>query len=177
MGPGARDGRQAPAVGVVPAEGADAEQRPQPGRCQLDPGAGLDVAGQQAHDDVGAGAQGAHDLGHAWQDPHAAAVTDDGLKLAGVRLEAVREPGRDARLGHAGAAQEVPDDPEIGRAPEVVVVDRPGQAVDAHEGAGQRLPAGAPRRHQRAVDVEQDETPGCGHGISGARGMAIHSTR
>ena len=165
----AGDSGQAAAIHVVRAEGAHAEQRPQSRGRQLEPSAGLDVAGEQADERVVARGQRADDVGDAGQNLHARAVADDPAQLLEVRGVKPVEPARDCGLIEAGTAQQVPHDARIGLAAEVVGLDGAGGAVRGVERAAEGGTAGAARRHQRAVDVEEEEPHVRARGDVGAR--------
>src|SRR5437899_11571020 len=77
--PLAGDARQAPAIDVVRAERADAEVLEEPRRAKLEPRARLDVAGQEAHDRIGARAQRGDELPDPGQDLVAGPVLQDPL--------------------------------------------------------------------------------------------------
>src|SRR5207247_3855039 len=120
--PLAGDARQAPAIDVVRAERADAEVLEEPRRAKLEPRARLDVAGQEAHDRIGARAQRGDELADPGHDLDRAPVAQDRLELAEIRLEARADPRLDLLAWDPGGGQNVPDAALIGLAQELARV-------------------------------------------------------
>src|SRR5207244_11566598 len=93
--PLAGEAGRTPARDGVGAERADAEVLGEPRRAKLEPRARLDVAGQEAHDRIGARAQRGDELADPGHDLDRAPVAQDRLELAEVRLEARADPRLD----------------------------------------------------------------------------------
>ncbi len=71
------------------------------------------------------------------------------------------KPGLDDIFGDTGSGHQVAHDGAVGASGEGEGVDRPGGAVDALQRGAHRVPPGAVRPEQRAVDVEEYQVPKC----------------
>jgi hypothetical protein len=145
-------------VGTI---GAHAKQRPEPRRRQLDARPLLHVAGEQAHHHVVAHGERPDQVLHAGQDLDTPAVAEDIRQLADVRGEARLRPRGDHVGAEARRAHERVEDAEIRPAPEVEArLGGPDGPEDLDERLVEGGAAGPARRHEGAVDVEEDEPHG-----------------
>src|SRR5439155_82589 len=140
----------------------------------LESRARLDVAGQEAHDRVGARAECPDELADSRHELDRVPVAHDCLELADIRLEAVAETRLDRLARDPGGGQNVPDDARVGLAAEVVDVERAGGPVGPLECLPEGGASRAARDQQCAVDVEQEE-PHASAARGAARGRASGS--
>src|SRR6266508_5079027 len=157
-----------PAVVMVRAVGAEREIRQEARRLELDPGARLDISGEQPQEHIPVAVEAPHEIGDAGERDHGAAVADLGGQPPGIGLEAVVEPLAHRLALEAGALHQVEDDAGVRLAAKVVGVDVSGRPVDVLEGDGEGPPSGAARDQDSAVDIEEDEAHGAQRGAGSA---------
>jgi hypothetical protein len=140
---------------VIAAEAPEREAVVQPEPLELGARAGAHVAGAEPDRDLGAGRGRVEQRFHSWMHQAVGGAAHLVLERRHVGCEQASDGIRVHR--NPGSGEPIADDRRIGHAGELEVVEHVRTLQLLGERAYQRAAAGALHRHQRSVDVEQQD--------------------